>query len=1484
MNKDQSSDTILAYDVILSGDVEVPVIIEDTFDTSILEVYTDPYHIINIYGGNQYYQGSGATAVSYSETSSGILLTANSVPTDTDGNNYPYYRITYYLKLKEGVDLDKLAQQSGGKYEVSNTAKWGDHESTYTFEHVYNYLEKKLLNDSELGGTGRTAKYQIVFNAAKASIIDMESGEVPETLTMTDTISANQSLDYSSIRIVTDPDGMSVPYSVSGTTDGQTVVTYTVPNETKVTVTYETMITGNGSQKFTNTVSILDQKETVERTKNFGSEGEGEGAVASFKIVKVDGYDANKKLQGVKFKISCENPDVDFGGGKKELILETAENGEITLDGEAYTFYFDECYHVQEVEAPEEYGSISFPYFVTLTNDMAKVDYQNYIYYYSDSMQIKNWPLEGLVVEKQVESDDEDDLDRYYKFRISILDEDGNVDTTYNSTNGDDTFVGGVAEFELKNKEQKMFWGFEKGTRYKVEEIFEDEEGNEFTTTVSYDVYDDEGKVIEHKTDTSTSHEGALTQDDEVLVFTNTRTETGSLKIKKNVTVNGEATTGTEADGDYIFEVKDAEGTVVATETITITNGASKEVQVDELVPGTYTVSEDTSKLPEGKGMVLVGDNDIEIEVAAGETAEVPTAEFTNNKPGTPEFEKKIQDTNDSTGVTSSWQDSADYDIGDAVPFKLTATLPKDVSTNKDYSIKFEDRMESTLTFVSVSKVTLNGADITKECTIKPTSGGQTFTVSKSWTGDAVTDALNGATVEVYFTATLNKNAKIGSEGNVNAARLHYDNKAEIADDSGKTPWDYVIAFTYKLDLSKVDQDGKALTGAEFKLEKKLADGSLQKIDLSNTGNVFKGTGLDDGTYVLTETKAPEGYKPIDPIKFTVSAEHTATWNYISTGDAPAFNGEGRTDILTSLTGSTTSGDLVFDKEQSLDGFKGTVTNKEIGALKIEKTVTGTKAADKEFKFEIALTAPEGTTLDSKYPAKLDGEKTDDAAVKDGKVTVTLKAGQTYEITDLPAGTTYAVTEMKPLPDGYSEGTHTGTSGTIKAGITGDVKMNNIYTTKGEVVIQAKKNLNGRPLKADQFSFELKDAEGKVLQTKKNAADGSVTFDALKYTQDDIYEKDAETGVYSGASTKTYNYTINEVIPEGATPSKSGGNTFEYKGYTFDATVYTVAVVLKDNGDGTITATASPDAESLAFTNAYGAAGTLKLDAEKTFKNGRLKGDEFTFELKDADGKVLQSKKNDAAGNVSFDLITYKMEDLAKSPFKYTVSEVIGDKKDVKYDNTVYTVTVTLKDNDDGTLSVEKKIDNGGKLKFVNEQLNVNTSIKLGGVKVLKGQTLKANQFKFVLTDENGKKISTAGNDADGNFTFKEINYKLSDLNGEAERVYTYKVSEVKGSKSNIVYDTKVYTVKVTVTDNGDGTMTATADLDKKSIKFVNKTVTKKKTTSKKSGTKKSSGTKRKGAGTGDNSPLGLLFGGLVIGAAGIAALLWVRKKRNKKS
>ena len=158
----------------------------------------------------------------------------------------------------------------------------------------------------------------------------------------------------------------------------------------------------------------------------------------------------------------------------------------------------------------------------------------HYIYYYSDTMQIKNWPLEGLIVEKQVDSDDSTDKDQYYTFRISILNDNGEVNTEYNEENGDDQFEDGVVEFELKDREQKMFWGFEKGTRYKVEETFEGEEGNKFTTTVGYNVYDEDGNITEYKTETKTYHAGTLTQEDEVVVFTNMKVASeGEVKVQK---------------------------------------------------------------------------------------------------------------------------------------------------------------------------------------------------------------------------------------------------------------------------------------------------------------------------------------------------------------------------------------------------------------------------------------------------------------------------------------------------------------------------------------------------------------------------------------------------------------------------------------------------------------------------------------------------------------------------------------------------------------------------------------------------------------------------------------------------------------------------------------------------------------------------------------------------------------------------------------
>ena len=149
-----------------------------------------------------------------------------------------------------------------------------------------------------------------------------------------------------------------------------------------------------------------------------------------------------------------------------------------------------------------------------------------------------------------------------------------------------------------------------------------------------------------------------------------------------------------------------------------------------------------------------------------------------------------------------------------------------------------------------------------------------------------------------------------------------------------------------------------------------------------------------------------------------------------------------------------------------------------------------------------------------------------------------------------------------------------------------------------------------------------------------------------------------------------------------------------------------------------------------------------------------------------------------------------------------------------------------------------KKIDNGGELVFTNKQLNVQTSIKLGGIKVLKGKDLK-----------------------DGQFT---ITYKLEDLEGEKKKVYIYGISEVNDKQSDIVYDEKVYTVKVTVTDIGDGTMTAVADTAIEEVKFTNSVSTKSNK-------------------TGDEAPLGVLFGGLGVGAVGLALIVEERRRKNRQ-
>lgn len=297
-------------------------------------------------------------------------------------------------------------------------------------------------------------------------------------------------------------------------------------------------------------------------------------------------------------------------------------------------------------------------------------------------------------------------------------------------------------------------------------------------------------------------------------------------------------------------------------------------------------------------------------------------------KANVPSFEKKIKDTNDSTGDTSGWQDSADHDIGDQVPFKLEGTVASNYADYKTYYFAFHDVEEKGLTFNKDSvKVYVDSNAITNGYeVVTSTTDGCTFEVVFSNLKD-IPAVKAGSKITVEYTSELNDKAELGSQGNVNKAKLEFSNNPNNEqvgkpENPGETPWDNVIVFTYKVVVDKYadSTDGKKLSGAEFTLEKVLKDGSKETIKVvkSSDGTSFTFSGLDDGDYILTETKTPDGYNTIAPIRFTVAADHKIAWE-----------AEERTGILTSLTGNAATGSLTFNANADKGELATKVVNKK---------------------------------------------------------------------------------------------------------------------------------------------------------------------------------------------------------------------------------------------------------------------------------------------------------------------------------------------------------------------------------------------------------------------------------------------------------------------------------------------------------------------------------------------------------------------------
>lgn len=292
-----------------------------------------------------------------------------------------------------------------------------------------------------------------------------------------------------------------------------------------------------------------------------------------------------------------------------------------------------------------------------------------------------------------------------------------------------------------------------------------------------------------------------------------------------------------------------------------------------------------------------------------------------SNVPG---FEKKLKDTNDTEGTTTDWQDVADHDIGDKIPFKLEATVPADYAEYTSYYFAFHDEEEAGLTFNRDSvKVYVDDAEIKSDFEVKTTTNdGCSFEVVFSDL-KTITSVKAGSKIRVEYTSTLNAKAVVGGEGNLNKAKLQYSNNPRNVESKGETVWDNVVVFTYQVVVNKyansVEENNK-LAGAEFTLSKKLKDGTSKVITAvkSEEGKQFTFKGLDDGEYTLTETVTPEGYNTIDPITFTVAATHVTEWN-----------GEGvRSNLISNFTGNAASGEITFTSDKGTGALTTNVINK----------------------------------------------------------------------------------------------------------------------------------------------------------------------------------------------------------------------------------------------------------------------------------------------------------------------------------------------------------------------------------------------------------------------------------------------------------------------------------------------------------------------------------------------------------------------------
>ena len=534
---------------------------------------------------------------------------------------------------------------------------------------------------------------------------------------------------------------------------------------------------------------------------------------------------------------------------------------------------------------------------------------------------------------------------------------------------------------------------------------------------------------------------------------------------------------------------------------------------------------------------------------------------------------------------------------------------------------------------------------------------------------------------------------------------------------------------------------------------KKVVEGRTDKLPKADefTFNLFSAENLKDP--VATAKSKADGTITFENLQ----VKGAGTYHYIIKEDTSTavagvtFDTEAKEVTVAAtfqsgvLTATVTSAEPTFTNTYKATPAKETITAK--------KVLNGKELEADKYEFELkkgeevvatAKNAADGTVTFKEIEFETAGDYT---------YTITEKAGS-------EKGVTYdtAKHEVKVKVTDNGEGK-------LVAAVTGNnpTFTNTYKAAPAKATITAKKVLEGKELEAGKYEFELKKGE-EVVETAKNAADGTVTFKEVEFK-----------------TAGDYTYTITE---------KAGSE----KGVDYDKTIHKVTVNVTDNGQGQLVATVTGNNPT--FTNTYKATpAKIAIEAKKVLNGKELEIDEFEFELKEGN-KVVATAKNVAGGLIRFSEISYSTAGV----YNYTITEKVGNKLGVTYDKTEHPVTVEVKDNGSGqlvaTVTSETPV-------FVNDYKAEPAQATIKAKKVLKGKALEADAYTFELK-EGSDLVATAKNTASGEVAFNVTFSAAGD--------YAYTITEKAGDDKTITYDQTAYEVFVTVADDGKGQLVATVE------------------------------------------------------------------------